>query len=159
MPITYFTLPFIWRDESSPLCRRVADTPRHLCSWSSSYCLISLCPFGLPPVYYYLDTFSSFHITLSSRISLIFLNQMQRAYNSFLLFILHTGPLLVALLSYNSFPRLSHRLKDSLLGAILTLSGKLFNFSTTRTVNECFLMSVRVKWTPSPWCAVVSFAL
>ncbi len=47
-----------------------------------------------------------------------------------------------------TFDWFSPRLKDSLLGAVLTLSGWWFHFSTTCTANECFLMSVRAYWTP-----------
>jgi hypothetical protein len=72
-----------------------------------------------------------------------FISLSVRVLVSFLLLISQTGAFLVTLLSqlFYSFACLSPRLKDSLLGAILTSSGKWFHFSTTRTVNECFLMS------------------
>ncbi len=39
-----------WRDVSSPPCRRIADSSRHLCGWPSACWFISVCPFGFPPV-------------------------------------------------------------------------------------------------------------
>ena len=135
---------------SSPPCRRVADSSRHLRGWPSACWFSSVGPFSLPPVMLVFSShfFFSLRITHSSFILLV---------RTFSLFIhccsrysLIVQPVASSVLLYK-VAWFSPLLKDSLLGAILTVSGRWFHFSTIRTANECFLMSVRAYWTASPW--------
>jgi hypothetical protein len=62
------------RDVSSPPCRRVADSSRHLCGWPSVCCFISVIPCGLPPLLLFsLSFFTTNHLLFSYYVVLNFI--------------------------------------------------------------------------------------
>ncbi len=139
---------------SSPPCRRVAESSRHLRGWPSACWFISVCPIGFPPV---MMVFSFIFTAYRYLFLYIAVPNFMTYYHWLLSFQSHFFSVLYHLwhvcISSRTYAAawFSPLLKDSLLGAILTVSGRWFHFSTIRTANEWFLISVRAYWTASPW--------
>jgi hypothetical protein len=126
--------------KSSPPCRRVADTSRRRCGRPSSFC----CHRGFPP--------------------LLCINVVVSVTRVLLFTVRYSLFSLVSFLGYNPRERLSalynllwfsSLLNASLVGAVFTVSGRLFHGSTTLTENEYFQVSVRAYCTARPWAAAV----
>ncbi len=120
-------------DESSPPCKRVADTSRLRCGRPSPLCCSVRCLRGFPPLLWIYVVVSVIPLLLLSVRCSIFFSLLL----SWLPFTDVVVRLLYSLLCYSSF------LNASLVGAVFTVSGRRFQGSTTLTVNEYFLVSVR----------------